>query len=81
MDGAGIMRQADGVKFKGSFKAGLKEGYGILEDSDGIRYEGTFREGQKDGEFVEKDRNGNLIRKVKYVNGLVESVSELTSAQ
>ncbi len=77
MDGAGIMRQADGVKFKGTFKAGLKDGPGILEDSDGIRYEGTFREGQKDGEFTEKDRNGKLIRKVTYVHGLVQSVSEI----
>ena len=64
------MRQADGVRFKGTFRKGMKEGKGILEDVDGIRYEGNFSNDRKDGEFIEKDKNGMLIRKVVYQNGI-----------
>ena len=46
MEGQGTLHQSDGVKYRGGFKNGLKEGYGILEDKDG-RYEGQFRRGEK----------------------------------
>ena len=48
----------------------MKEGKGLLEDVDGIRYEGNFSADKKDGEFIEKDKNGLLIRKVVYQNGI-----------
>ena len=70
LDGEGILRQADGVRFKGTFSKGLKEGKGILEDADGIRYEGNFSQDKKNGVFIEKDKSGLLIRKVVYQNGV-----------
>ena len=75
MEGEGIIRQADGAKFKGNFHNGMKEGPGVLEDVDGVRYEGTFHEDKKDGEFIEKDKNGETVRKVTYVNGIVSTPS------
>ena len=42
MDGEGMFRQTDGTKYKGFYRAGLKEGYGVLIDKDGKRFEGTF---------------------------------------
>ena len=72
MEGEGNIRQTDGAKFKGTFKGGKKEGYGILVDTDGIRYEGNFHNDLKDGEFVEKDKSGNVIRKVTYVSGMAK---------
>jgi hypothetical protein len=69
MEGEGIIRQADGVRFKGTFRNGMKEGPGILEDAEGIRYEGNFHEDEKHGEFTEKDKSGNVLRKVTYVMG------------
>ena len=58
------------MRFKGTFRKGLKEGKGILEDIDGIRYEGNFSGDKKNGEFIEKDKNGLLLRKVVYHNGI-----------
>ena len=46
MEGEGILRQADGTKYKGHFRAGLKDGYGIQEDKNGKRYEGQFKAGE-----------------------------------
>ena len=45
MEGKGILRQANGTKYKGEFHAGMKEGHGIQEDKDGKRFEGEFRAG------------------------------------
>ena len=45
MDGEGVLRQADGTKYKGQFKSGLKNGHGIQEDKDGNRFEGEFKDG------------------------------------
>ena len=56
------------------YKEGMKEGPGILEDAEGIRYEGTFHRDLKNGEFVEKDRNGKVLRRVHYVNGVVQNL-------
>ena len=47
MEGQGILRQADGTKYKGEFRAGLKDGHGIQEDKNGNRFEGEFRAGEK----------------------------------
>jgi hypothetical protein len=46
MEGEGILRQSDGTKYKGQFKAGLKDGHGIQEDKNGVRYEGEFKAGE-----------------------------------
>ena len=76
MEGNGIMRQADGVKFKGTFQKGLKEGFGIQEDANGIRSEGIYHLDKRNGEFVEKDKSGKVIRKATYLNGELRSTSE-----
>ena len=69
-DGEGILRLADGTKFKGSFKNGEKNGAGILVNADGERYEGGFLNNEKDGAYVLKDKNGNIIEKGTYVRGI-----------
>ena len=76
MEGNGILRQADGVKFKGRFQKGMKEGFGIQEDANGVRSEGEYHLGKRNGEFVEKDKTGTILRKVTYLNGEVRTTSE-----
>ena len=39
-------------------------------DIDGIRYEGNFSADKKNGEFLEKDKNGQILRKVVYQDGI-----------
>lgn len=65
----GIARYADGSKFKGSFKAGKRNGPAIEEDKDGKRFEGTYVDDLRDGPFVEKDRNGSITAKGSYTRG------------
>ena len=72
MNGEGILRFADGGKFKGNFKNGKREGVGIEERKDGTRFEGHFHNGMKDGAFVEKDANGNTTRKGTYRNDVLQ---------
>ena len=64
LEGEGILRQADGIRFKGTFHA------------DGIRYEGNFSHDKKNGEFLEKDKNGVLLRRVVYKDGVPVSTIE-----
>ena len=72
MDGEGILRQKDGTKFKGTFRQGEKNGPCVMETPDGVRFEGSYRNNERDGAFVEKDRNGHVVRKGKYRNGVVQ---------
>ena len=72
MDGEGVLRQKDGTKFRGQFREGKKNGKCIMETPDGLRFEGTYKDDVRDGDFVEKDRNGNVIRRGSYNNGVVE---------
>ncbi len=76
MEGNGILRQADGVKFKGKFQRGLKEGFGIQEDADGIRSEGEYHQDKRNGEFIEKDKSGTIIKKVTYLNDIPKMTSQ-----
>ena len=69
MNGEGVLRLADGTKFKGHFKEGMKNGKGVEEAADGTRFEGSFFNDQKDGSFVEKDKTGKVIRKGIYSRG------------
>jgi antitoxin component YwqK of YwqJK toxin-antitoxin module len=76
MEGNGILRQANGVKFKGRFQKGMKEGFGIQEDADGVRSEGEYHMDLRNGEFIEKDKSGTIIKKVTYLNGVPRITSE-----
>ena len=69
MRAIGWLRLADGTKFKGHFKDGMKNGKGVEEAADGTRFEGSFFNDQRDGSFVEKDRSGKVIRKGIYSRG------------
>ena len=68
-EGEGIARFADGMKFKGTFKNGKRNGKCIEEDKDGKRFEGNYVDDFRDGPFVEKDRNGNVIAQGTYSRG------------
>ena len=72
MNGEGILRMADGTKFKGNFVAGKREGVGVEENKDGVRFEGHFHNGMKNGDFVERDANGNVIRKGTYKDDVLQ---------
>ena len=67
--GEGIVRYADGSKFKGHFEKGKRHGPAIEEDKDGNRFEGSYVEDRRDGNFVEKDRNGNITAQGTYNHG------------
>ena len=73
MDGEGILRSANGDRYKGRFKQGLKHGKCIEILADGTRFEGYYNEGERDGKFVEYDKNGNKTASGKYVNGRRET--------
>lgn len=72
MDGEGVLKMADGLKYKGGFSNGMKHGRGILEDKEGVRYEGNFSNDMKNGEFHVRDASG--ARKVFYVNDRVQNL-------
>ena len=67
--GEGVVRYADGSKFKGQFKKGLRNGKAIEQDKDGKRFEGSYVDDRRDGPFIEKDANGNITATGTYVRG------------
>ena len=69
IDGEGVVRYADGSKFKGQFKKGLRNGKAIEQDKDGKRFEGSYVDDRRDGPFIEKDANGNITATGTYVRG------------
>ena len=71
MDGEGILRYANGGRFKGSFSAGKRDGKSIEINSDGTRIDCTYKQGVKHGPFVEYDANGNVTKKGEYSNGRI----------
>ena len=72
MDGEGVLRMANGEKYRGMFRANKKNGKATVIHADGSRFDGTFKDDVKDGAFIEYDRNGNVVRKGKYVNGQLQ---------
>jgi antitoxin component YwqK of YwqJK toxin-antitoxin module len=76
MHGEGIFRQSDGAKFKGTYNKGKKEGHGIMEDAEGLRSEGNFHDDLKHGVFIERDKNGQIVREVNYVNGIEKPMKD-----
>ena len=64
-----IIHYANGSRFKGSYKKGMRNGPAIEEDKDGNRFEGSYVDDRRDGRFVEKDRNGNVTRSGRYESG------------
>ena len=72
MDGEGVLRMADGSKFKGQFKNGMKNGKCVEEDANGVRFEGYYENDLRNGAFVEKDKNGSIIRRGTYRRGKLE---------
>lgn len=71
MNGEGILRLVNGIKYRGGFLNGEEQGHGVAVDADGTRYEGTFEEGQRDGKFIVKDADGKVIRECVYNMGAI----------
>lgn len=69
MDGQAIWVQPNGERFKGTFKNGVKHGKAVEIQSDGTKIECEYVNGVREGNYREYDKNGNLRRKGKYVNG------------
>ncbi len=72
MDGEGVWRRANGEKYRGGFKAGIKHGRAQEVAADGSRFEGHYKDGVRDGAFTEYDKNGNVVRKGVYKDGRVQ---------
>ena len=68
-DGEVIIHFANGSRFKGMHKKGLRNGPAIEEDKDGKRFEGVYADGLRNGRFLEKDRNGIIVAQGKYEHG------------
>ena len=49
---------------------GGDESYKIEEDKDGKRFEGSYKNGERDGNFVEKNKNGQVIARGHYADGI-----------
>ena len=65
-----IIHFANGDKFKGMFRNGKRNGKAIEETKEGVRFEGSYKDDERDGAFIEKDRNGKIISKGIYEEGL-----------
>ena len=72
-EGEGILRLANGMKYRGGFLNGEEHGNGVAVDADGTRYEGTFEEGQRHGKFIIKDASGNIVRECVYSLGKISN--------
>ena len=64
-----IIHYADGSRFKGVYRKGMRNGPAIEETKEGIRFEGTYVDDMREGKFVEKDRNGKITAQGEYKNG------------
>ena len=73
MNGEGILRLANGKKYRGGFLNGEEHGNGVAVDTDGTRYEGTFEEGQRDGKFIVKNAQGDVVRECVYNMGTISN--------
>ena len=71
MDGEGTLKYANGGRFKGTFKAGKRDGKSIEVRPDGTRIDCSYRDGIKHGKYTEYDANGNVTKKGEYSNGRV----------
>lgn len=59
MDGFGIERDADGVRYEGEHKADKYNGNGVMTWPSGNRHEGTYKDGARNGQGTLKWANGN----------------------
>ena len=64
-----IIHYADGTRFKGFYRNGMRNGKAIEETKDGKRFEGSYLNDVRDGKFVEKDRDGQITAHGYYENG------------
>ena len=69
MDGEGVLRYANGGRFKGTFKEGKRDGKSVEVRADGTRIDCVYSHGQKHGKYVEYDANGNVVKKGEYSYG------------
>jgi antitoxin component YwqK of YwqJK toxin-antitoxin module len=51
------------------YKHGKRNGKAVEETKDRKRFEGSYLDDRRDGEFVEKDSNGKITAKGRYING------------
>ena len=48
---------------------GMRNGNAVEINKDRTRFEGSYANDRRDGTFVEKDSNGKVTAKGRYVNG------------
>ena len=68
-NGKGIFYYKNGDKYEGDFINDKKEGFGIFYFKSGNTWEGPFHDDKMDGEGIFK---GKKIRKVTYINGILQ---------
>ena len=69
-EGKGKDYYEDGkIKYEGNFEDDeYNDDKGKFYDENGNKYEGKFTKGKKNGEFSVYDKDGKLIKKIKYEN-------------
>ena len=60
MHGKGAYTYADGSKYSGEFRKGVKNGHGMIRYADGDTYIGEWKHGQKNGQGTYTHANGRV---------------------
>ena len=69
MEGEGVLKYANGDRYKGGFKAGKKHGKAVEIMANGTKFEGSYENDERHGKFVEYDKHGNVVKKGSYNHG------------
>ena len=62
MQGHGIYKYADGVRYDGEYKQDKKDGFGHYYWTDGRKYSGWWAKGKQHGLGTYEDQNKGSIR-------------------
>lgn len=58
LEGLGVERDADGVRYEGEYKAGIYNGQGVMTWPSGNQYEGSYKDGARNGQGTIKLADG-----------------------
>lgn len=76
-NGSGTYAYANGDKYDGTFKNGLRDGHGKFAYKNGDQYEGNFAEDKKDGFGTYVFANGTVLEGI-FSGGALKGKSKLT---
>lgn len=80
-DGKGVLADADGNIYDGSFKAGKRHGYGILKLAIGAKYIGEFDSDNMQGYGVIYGNDGKYLQSGVYENNALKTSKSETEVK